>query len=71
MRKELLEHLRLKYPVGSRVELLHMDDVQAPPQGTLGTVIGIDDMGSLLVHWENGSGLNVLFGVDEVRKVGR
>ena len=71
MRKELLEHLQNKYPVGSRVELLHMDDAQAPPKGTQGTVIGIDDTGSLLVNWDNGSGLNVLFGIDAVRKVGQ
>jgi hypothetical protein len=47
-----------------------MDDVQAPPAGTLGTVYGVDDTGSLLVHWDNGSGLNVIFGEDIVRKVG-
>lgn len=71
MRKELLEHLRNKYPAGTLVELLHMDDVQAPPKGTQGTVIGVDDIGSLIVNWDNGSGLNVLFGIDEIRKVGR
>jgi hypothetical protein len=34
-----------------------MDDIQAPPAGTKGTVYGVDDTGSLLVHWDNGSGL--------------
>jgi hypothetical protein len=46
-----------------------MDDVQAPPAGTCGTVTGIDDTGSLMVRWDNGSGLNVIYGVDVVRKV--
>jgi hypothetical protein len=46
-----------------------MDDIQAPPAGTRGTVYGIDDTGSLLVHWDNGSGLNVIYGEDIVRKV--
>lgn len=41
-----------------------MDDVQAPPIGTKGTVVGVDDIGSLLVHWDNGSTLNVLYGED-------
>jgi hypothetical protein len=65
-----LEALRKQYPNGTRVELLQMDDIQAPPLGTMGTVYGIDDTGSLLVRWDNGSGLSVIFGEDLVRKVG-
>ncbi len=65
-----LEVLRKQYPNGTRVELLQMDDIQAPPPGTMGTVYGIDDTGSLLVRWDNGSGLSVIFGEDLVRKVG-
>lgn len=63
-----LENLRSTYPTGTRVELLQMDDVQAPPIGTKGTVYGVDDTGSLMVHWDNGSGLNVIYGEDIVRK---
>jgi hypothetical protein len=66
---EQLEQLRKNYPNGTRVELIQMDDIQAPPAGTRGTVYGIDDTGSLLVHWDNGSGLNVIYGEDIVRKV--
>lgn len=64
-----VELLRKQYPKGTRVELLQMDDVQAPAIGTFGTVLGVDDTGSLLMAWDNGSGLNVIFGVDHVRKV--
>jgi hypothetical protein len=46
-----------------------MDDIQAPPAGTLGTVLGVDDTGSLLMHWDNGSGLSVVYGEDAVRKL--
>lgn len=46
-----------------------MDDLFAPPIGTKGTVRGVDDAASLLVDWDNGSGLNVIYGVDKVRKV--
>ena len=46
-----------------------MDDQQAPPPGTRGTVVGVDDMGSLLVHWDSGSSLNVLYLIDTVRKL--
>lgn len=62
--KERLTILRRQYPVGTRVELIQMDDVQAPPIGTKGTVWGVDDTGSIMVHWDNGSGLNVIFGID-------
>lgn len=66
---EVLKRLHECYPAGSRVELLEMDDIQAPPIGTKGTVYGVDDTGSLLVHWDNGSGLSVIYGEDIVRKV--
>lgn len=62
--KERLEQLRSAYPAGTRIVLLQMDDAQAPPNGTKGTVVGVDDTGSLLVHWDNGSTLNVLYGID-------
>ena len=69
MNEKLLAHLRKTYPAGTRVELVRMDDVQAPPIGTKGTVYGVDDTGSILVNWDNGSGLNVVYGVDSCRKL--
>ena len=65
-----LERIRRQYPAGTRVELVKMDDFQAPPLGTKGTVTAVDDSGSLLVHWDNGSSLNVIYGIDEVKKAG-
>lgn len=41
--KEIVEKVRAEYPIGTRVELLKMNDVQAPPVGTKGTVRGVDD----------------------------
>lgn len=67
--KEIVEQVRRQYPVGTRVELVEMDDFQAPPIGTKGTVEGVDDTVSLLVAWDNGSRLNVVYGEDEVRKI--
>ena len=46
-----------------------MDDCQAPPIGTKGTVTAVDDMASLIMEWDNSCGLNVVYGVDEVRKI--
>ena len=68
--KETVEYVRRMYPKGTRVELVSMDDMQAPPPGTKGTVIGVDDTGSLLMRWDNGSGLNVVYGEDTVRIIG-
>lgn len=65
------EELLKKYPVGSRVRLLKMDDIQAPLIGTLGTVKGVDDILSILVSWDNGSGLNVVYGEDQIELVSK
>lgn len=62
--KEDLALLSTQYPPGARVRLLQMDDLQAPPVGTEGTVWGIDSTGSIMVQWDNGSCLNVIYGVD-------
>nr|DAX35841.1 MAG TPA: protein of unknown function (DUF4314) [Caudoviricetes sp.] len=67
--KERVAQLRNQYPKGTKIELLEMDDVQAPPVGTVGIVQGVDDLGSLLVRWENGSSLSVIDGVDRVKKI--
>lgn len=67
--RETVERIRTQYPAGCRVELVKMDDMQAPPIGTKGTVIGVDDIGSILVSWDNGSSLHVLYGEDICRKI--
>lgn len=67
--REIVEQVRREYPVGTRVELLKMADKQAPTVGTKGTVRGVDDAASLLVDWDNGCGLNVVFNEDKVRKL--
>ena len=67
--KETVERLRAEYPAGCRVELVRMDDAQAPPVGTRGTVTGVDDMGSIMVAWDNGSRLNAVWGEDICRRI--
>lgn len=68
--KDIVERVRKQYPAGCRVELVRMDDVQAPPIGTRGTVLGVDDTASVMVRWDNGSGLNVVYGEDICRRIG-
>jgi len=69
IRSEQLKCLRDGFPRGCRVELVLMDDPQAPPIGTLGTVIGVDDVGTIHVNWDNGSVLGVAFGADDCRRI--
>lgn len=67
--QKTLKALRKEYPMGARIELVQMDDPAAPPVGTTGTVLGIDDLGSIIVRWDNGSHLSVVFGVDVCQRL--
>lgn len=60
----VVEGIRKRYPIGTRVELVFMDDIQVLPVGTKETVRGVDDIGSIMVSWENGSSLSVAYGED-------
>ena len=62
-----VEHIRSRYQAGMRIELLRMGDVQAPPAGTRGTIITVDDVGDLVVAWDNGCGLKLIPSVDAFR----
>ena len=66
---ELVKILRTAYPKGSRVVFVQMDDIQAPPLGTQGTVQGVDDIGTIMVDWDNGSNLGVVLGTDICHKI--
>lgn len=67
--RKAIEQAKATYLAGMRVRLIKMDDIQAPPIGTEGTVKGVDDIGSVMVAWDNGSGLNVVLGEDEIEVV--
>ena len=69
MNQRLLNMLKEKYQPGMRVELVQMDDAQAPPVGTRGTVFGVDALGSVMVKWDNGSTLSVIYGIDKCKEV--
>ena len=67
--KMALERLRSRFPKGARVRPVQMDDVQAPPAGTLGRVVHVDDIGTIHIAWENGSNLGAVYGEDKVEIV--
>ena len=64
-----LEQLRTSFPAGTRIVLIEMEDPQAPPSGTQGTVRGVDDIGDILVAWDTGGSLNLIPGVDRFSKL--
>ena len=69
--KETLERLRKDYPIGCRVELTMMSDpynTRLSP-GEKGTVMHVDDIGTIHVRWDCGSSLGVVFGEDSCRKL--
>lgn len=66
----IVNRLRKEYPKGTRVELVHMDDPYTKLQpGDQGTVNHVDDIGTIFVRWDNGSGLGVAYGKDRIKKV--
>ena len=66
-----LEQLRKEYPIGTRVELIHMDDPynRKLVPGCKGTVISVDSIGTIHVAWDCGSSLGVAYGEDGCRKI--
>lgn len=65
--KAIIKSLRESFTRGCRVELVKMDDPQAPPIGTRGTVLFVDDIGTIHVSWDTGSSLGVAYGEDDCR----
>lgn len=67
-----VKRIKKMYPAGTRIELLStMDDMQAVEKGTRGTVIGVDDIGTVHMKWDNGRGLGLIPGEDEFKVLSR
>lgn len=64
-----IEYLKKDYPKGTEVELIFMEDVQAPPKGTKGKVTYVDAVGTIHVEWETGSYLGLIDGVDQFKVI--
>lgn len=67
--KQLLRNMRILYPRGTRIKLIEMNDPHAPKPGTCGTVLDIDDAGSILIRWDDGSQLSLLVDADKFEKI--
>ena len=64
-----LRRLRAQYQKGTRLQLISMEDPQGVPEGTVGEVELVDDIGQIHVRWETGSGLALIPEVDRFQKV--
>lgn len=64
-----VNHIKEMYPKGTKIQLDYMDDFQAPPRGSIGEVLFVDDIEQIHVRWENGSGLALNYDVDRFHKI--
>lgn len=65
-----VKRIKAEYPEGTRVELVRMDDPYTKiPEGTKGTVMVVDDTGTIHVKWDNGSSLGIVYGEDSCKKI--
>ncbi len=62
--REEVKYLQDRYPSGTRVKLGHMNDPDAVPSGTTGSVFHVDSIGQIHVKWDNGRTLPLVIGQD-------
>ncbi len=69
--RNIVLQLRRQYPIGCRVELVEMgpDPYSKLKPGDQGVVNHIDDIGTIFVSWDCGSGLGMVYGEDHIRRV--
>lgn len=64
--RKQIESLKKTFPIGTRVKCLNMrDDPHPVPAGTEGTVMSVDDIGTIHTRWDNGSSLGLVPEVDD------
>jgi len=67
--EQFVARTRLNYPPGTRLELISMDDPQPIPPGSRGTVVHVDDMGTIHMRWDSGRSLGLVPGEDSFRRL--
>ena len=68
--RETVERIREQYPVGSRVELVRMNDPYTKLRpGDRGCVTMVDSIGTIFVNWDCGSSLGIVYGEDSCRVI--
>ncbi len=65
---ELLLQLRKTYLPDTRIALVRMNDPYSKLKpGDRGSVVAVDDIGTIFVNWDCGSSLGVAYGEDSCR----
>lgn len=68
--KQFVQRMKANYPPGTRLELQSMDDPYTKIlPGTRGTVLYVDDIGTIHTRWDNGSSLSLVPGEDRFRRL--
>ncbi len=66
----MAEYYKAEYPSGTRIMLLSMgEDIHRINDNTRGTVMAVDDIGTLHCRFDNGRSLGVVPGEDSFRKL--
>lgn len=63
-RKEV-DAIKARYPEGTRIRLIHMDDPEPITPGSEGTVNFVDDAGHLLMKWDDGRSIALMVNMDQ------
>ena len=68
--RRFAQRMKDNYPPGTRIMLLSMGDDPRPVEGnTRGTVMAVDDIGTLHCDFDNGRSLGIVPGEDSFRKL--
>lgn len=68
MNNRMIQLYKQIYPKGTRIECISMDDPYHPiAPGTNGTVVAVDDMGTIHMEWDNGRTLGLVPSEDEFK----
>ena len=66
----MAEHYKAEYPSGTRIMLLSMgEDMHRVEDNTKGTVLTVDDIGTLHCKFDNGRSLGLIPSEDSFRKL--
>ncbi len=69
MKPYQIDHYKKAYPSGTRIELTADMFDEDIPKGTRGTVVAVDDIGTLHTNFDNGRSLGVLPNLDSFKKI--